>query len=239
MSIFGSYKLFKQLVRKYKPLGLIPDPYKYFFNWRKSLAKDASSVKDELPWITFFAIDYLQKNIEPGFKVYEFGGGGSTLFFLKHKTEVYTVEHNAEWFEILNKTITKKGYKNWNGFFIEGEKPTTVDQPLIDNPLHYATDDEFYKSYNFKSYSTSIDKYNNEFFDVVLVDGRARPSCIYHSLSKIKKNGLLVLDNSDRAYYLKQTLPSIDKEFTKVLSGYSPCPYNNDFTHTTIWIKNK
>lgn len=239
MSILGSYKRFKQQIKQYKPHGLISKPYRYFFNWRKSLEKDASSVKDELPWITFYAIEYLQNYIKPGFKVYEFGGGGSTLFFLKYKAEVYTVEHNAEWFKILNEKVIEKGYKNWNGFFIEGEKLSITDQPAIDNPLHYATDDEFYKPFNFKNYSTSISKYNDEFFDLVLVDGRARPSCIHHALSKIKKNGLLVLDNSDRSYYLKQTLAGINKNFTQVLTGYSPCPYNNDFTHTTIWLKNK
>ena len=93
--------------------------------------------------------------------------------------------------------------------------------------------------YNFKNYSSKISEFSNDFFDIVLVDGRSRPSCLHHSLEKIKRNGILVLDNSDRTYYLEQTKTEIEKKFTLVLSKYSPSPYSYDFTHTTIWIKNK
>jgi hypothetical protein len=236
-----SIKIFNQQIKKYKPLGLISNPYKYFFKWRKSLINGANSIKDELPWITLNAIDFITQHLYlyPTSNVFEFGGGGSTLFFLKKNAIVYTVEHDKKWFVVLNNIVTEKKYRDWNGFFIEAEKGRHVENPDAANPIHYATKDDFYKNYNFKSYSSKILDFEDNTFDIVLVDGRSRPSCIYHSISKIKKNGLLILDNSDRDYYLPQLYSDIEKKFTKVISDYAPSPYSKDFTHTTIWIKNK
>lgn len=39
----------------------------------------------------------------------------------------------------------------------------------------------------------------NDDFDVVVVDGRLRDKCCEFALKKIKKNGLIILDNSERA----------------------------------------
>lgn len=235
--MFTALKIFNHQIKRYKPMGLISNPYKYFFKWRKSLIGDANSVKDQLPWITFNAIEFIEKRLSSESKVFEFGGGGSTLFFLKHNATVFTVEHDEGWFKKLDETVKEKKYTKWTGFFIKAESGLYVTEPEISNPLHYATSDEFYKNTHFKNYSSKIDEFANETFDVVLVDGRSRVSCIYHSISKIKKNGLLVLDNSDRTYYLTQLQPEIDKNFTKVVTDFAPSPYCKDFTHTTIWIK--
>jgi predicted O-methyltransferase YrrM len=62
-----------------------------------------------------------------------------------------------------------------------------------------------FKEFNFERYVKSIDTFENETFDMVVVDGRARPSCIKRAIPKIKSQGLLVLDNSDRKYYLIKT----------------------------------
>ena len=237
--MFYTLKLFKQQIEKFKPLGINNNPYKHFFKWRKSQIKGANSVKDQQPWISFDAIDYLNKFLKNKSIVFEYGGGGSTLYFLKNQAIVYTVEHDGGWFKTLDNTVKENKYQNWTGEFIQAESGDLVDAPEIDNPAHYSTGDEFYKNHYFKNYATAIDRYENDFFDIVLVDGRSRASCIQHSLSKIKKGGLLILDNSDRTYYLTKTQQEIEKQFTQVLSKYSPSPYSIDFTQTTIWIKNK
>lgn len=237
--MFTLLNKFREQIKIYKKLGLNEKPFHYFFKWRQSLKNGANSIDDQLPWITFDAIKYLQKVLTPKSIVFEFGGGGSTLFFLKNQAAVYTVEHNADWFKKLEAIVRDKKYTKWLGFFIEGEKEQIIINPDSSNPLHYGTEDEFYKSFNFKNYSSKISEFNDDFFDIVLVDGRARPSCIHHSLDKIKQNGILVLDNSDRTYYLEQMKTEIEKKFSLVLSKYSPSPYSYDFTHTSIWIKNK
>lgn len=55
-------------------------------------------------------------------------------------------------------------------------------------------------------YNKVIEKYNDEIFDLILVDGRNRQACIRSAIPKLKSGGWLVLDNSERDYYK----PAID-----------------------------
>jgi hypothetical protein len=154
--MFTLLNKFREQINIYKKLGLNEKPFQYFFKWRKSLKNGANSIEDQLPWITFDAIKYLQNFINSKSVVFEFGGGGSTLFFLKNQATVYTVEHDENWFKKLEEIVSEKKYTKWVGFFIEGEKESLIKHPDSANPLHYATEDDFYKNYNFKNYRSKI-----------------------------------------------------------------------------------
>src|SRR4051812_14868890 len=78
---------------------------KYFKRWKQSLEPSRNSITDRQPWITFPSIDMLRNKLNPSSRVFEYGGGGSTLFFLDNAGEVVTVEHDEEWFYKLEKTI--------------------------------------------------------------------------------------------------------------------------------------
>jgi hypothetical protein len=41
----------------------------------------SSPLEIELPWISYAAIDFLDGYLKPDMTVYEYGSGGSTLFF--------------------------------------------------------------------------------------------------------------------------------------------------------------
>lgn len=86
--------------------------WSYRKRWSDSFRAGRNSVADELPWLNFFALDYLDKHLQPHFKVFEFGGGGSTLYFCKHVAEVVTVEDHEAWFETLERSVEGKGYSN-------------------------------------------------------------------------------------------------------------------------------
>jgi hypothetical protein len=142
-------KIFNQQVKYFRPLGLIAKPYRYFFRWRKSLIGGRNSIQDELPWITFSSIDYISRHLHADSKVFEFGGGGSTLFFLKNKTEVYTVEHDEKWFGVLQGIVQQKYQAKWNGFFIQAEQGEFLQNPSPSEPSHYSTKDKFYQGTHF------------------------------------------------------------------------------------------
>ncbi|HRD40521.1 MAG TPA: hypothetical protein PLC65_17965, partial [Bacteroidia bacterium] len=91
-------------------------------------------------------------------------------------SEVVTVEHNKEWYEVLSDNIKQKSA--WKGLFIEGELRKDTEETNFANPNLYLSSDKDYIKYSFKNYASSIDTYPTNYFDVVLVDGRARPSCI-------------------------------------------------------------
>jgi hypothetical protein len=123
---------------------------------------------------------------------------------------------------------------NWTGRLIHPEKDTGQDATL----LYRSTEKEF-EGYNFIKYVTAIDQYPDAHFDIVVVDGRARPACMRHAITKVKKSGLLVLDNSERRYYLGQVREPISGLFEPVVDGMAPVPYGEWFSRTTIWRKTR
>jgi len=232
-----SLRYFLYLIRANRKNGASVAQLKHYLKWKKSLQPDSSSVKDEQPWITYDVIDLLEKNIDNTSNVFEYGGGGSTMFFVKRANKVVTVEHDKEWFQILSPLIESKKYNNWKGSFQLAQKGNLVEPPERANPEHYSSDDEKSVGYNYKNYVCVIDKYPDSYFDVVLVDGRSRASCIAHSMTKIKKGGFLILDNSERAYYVEQQKERLATNFEVVIDNYGASPYSQSFTKTTVWRK--
>lgn len=88
---------------------------------------------------------------------------------------------------------------------------------------------------NFQRYASQIDKYPDQHFDLVIVDGRARPSCLMHGVPKVKVGGMLVLDNADRDYYLARTHPFL-KEFAPYrFRGMAPG--SAVYTQTNVYFR--
>lgn len=208
----------------------------YFKRWRNSLRKESNSIADCSPWLTFRAIDYLNKFLKQEHAVYEFGGGGSSLFFASRTARVITVEHDYRWFEKLSLLTAK--YSGWVCFLCEPVLSECSECVDPSNPYDYASTDNAYLKHDFKKYAQSIDFYPDAFFDVVCVDGRARPSCLMHSIKKVKKGGLLVLDNAERKEYA-QSMHLLSADFIPVLSSGGSQPYCRWATRTMIWRKNE
>lgn len=223
----------KQIYKNKVGIGTI----KYFNRWKNSLADDATSVRDEQPWITFPVIVILNRVLTKNSKVFEYGGGGSTLFLSKRAKEVYTVEHNPEWFDLLKSILEKKAVKNWKGFFVKADNGNIVNNADKSVPDHYSSGDKESAGKNYEAYVKTIDQFPDGSFDLVMVDGRSRPSCIKHAIPKIKKGGYLLLDNSERAYYLTHFTEIFKNEFKIIDDRFAPSPYSKYFTKTTLWIK--
>jgi hypothetical protein len=122
-----------------------------------------------LPWLPFRLIDELEVVVRPGSRVFEYGGGGSTLWFLDQGAVVVTVEHDRGWVGDLERSIASS---NW----------TLLARSITDG---------------YADYVGAISSYPDNSFDVVLVDGRARGRCVKRSLRKIASGGLLVVDDID------------------------------------------
>ena len=211
--------------------------WSYKKNWSASFAKGRNSIADELPWINFLARDFLTQKLRPDFKVFEFGGGGSTLFFCKNVAEVVTVEDNPDWFKILTETVQAKGYSNWRGFFVSPEPSNDSSPRSHANPAHFKSSVRGLEDMSFENYARTIDQFPIEYFDLILVDGRARPSCIQQAIPRLKKGGLLVVDNTERSHYLQYFQEIIEAQFVLEEASNSPIAYTPDFTQTTILRK--
>lgn len=73
-------------------------------------------------------------------------------------------------------------------------------------------------------------------YDAIIVDGRHRNACMIHSLRRIKPNGIIILDNSDRPAYKEGIEYLLTSGFRKIeFSGF--CPIVNFKSQTTIFYR--
>jgi predicted O-methyltransferase YrrM len=141
-----------------------------------------------LPLYTYPAIEYLATFDFSGKNIFEFGSGQSTLYWLRQNANVVSVENNQKWIEKLKEDL----------------KEFTDHQHILANQK----DD----------YINSILQFPDHHFDLIIIDGvPSRYLCAKNVLSKIKKNGLVILDNSDwypnTAQFLKENLNFIQVDF--------------------------
>lgn len=213
---------------------------RFFFQWKDSIRKGESPIIKRRPWMTFQSIDFLGKNLIHGSNVFEYGGGGSTLYCLDRGANVVTVEHDIKWFWLLDKKIQEDNLsQNWKGILKEPTRYPELLQEDPSNPELYISDDKKFKGFWFRDYASSIDFYPDLFFDFVLVDGRSRPSCIKHSVAKVKIGGFLLLDNTERNYYLSMSTKKYLEHYRVVLDEFGPTLGVSEFTKTTIWQRFK
>jgi hypothetical protein len=57
-----------------------------------------------IPWFSYPFIDFLTPRLTKDLVLFEFGSGNSTLFFAKRVKHAISVEHNKEWYQIVNST---------------------------------------------------------------------------------------------------------------------------------------
>lgn len=218
----------------------------YYPKWIIKNIKGRGTILDRKPWLVFSAIRMIEKISKRGMRVFEFGSGGSTLFFYDRGCTVISVEHDAEWFDRVSTNIKSEG---WTGYlkeptiFYDKKMKAKVrvgdsyyDQDIDTDPSLYLSNMKKYSDLCFKEYVTCIDGSPDDYFDIVIIDGRARNSCWIHCREKIKHGGYLVLDNSDRKNY-GRILEEAKKLRWKEFVFYGPGPYEAVFWETRVWQK--
>ena len=204
-------------------------------NWRelkllissKSLLPWNNPIKDQIPWITFEAKKWLEKYLKPDMIVFEYGSGGSTLFYQKHVKKIISIEHDRIWYEKMLKYLKKKDLFFNNYFLIEPEKSKKKDDSQSTSKV--------YSNMSFKKYVNSMDKYPQKYFDVIFIDGRDRNSCVKKSITKIRQDGIIILDNSEREIY-QESICLLSKYKRIDFYGFGPCsiyPWQ-----TSVWFIN-
>lgn len=163
--------------------------------WLRDLRGNALDLG--VPWVTFGARRALERLVSPNSRVFEFGSGGSTIFFARRALQVVSIEHDPEWFGILQNAVLQ--YENVELILAE---PTPMPAEGADPPgRQYVSTDGRYQGRWFRDYVESIDRYPDSYFDVVLVDGRARVDAFLHAVRTIRPGGVIVLDDSERESY--------------------------------------
>ena len=133
-----------------------PRMLRWYVHWRNSLAGNRSPLADELPWMTYEAIDWLRGYLAPEMRIFEWGSGGSTLFFGYRVRSVVTIEHDPSWYAEVSNAISQRGVSNVHLKLIEPERSRLVDQL-------YVSKDERYSGLSFQRYADSISAFKRYF----------------------------------------------------------------------------
>jgi Methyltransferase domain len=230
----SAFKYWRQSYR-WKRKSLNKTDPNHFTRWRKSISSGRSALGDNEPWITFAARDFLLENLQNTSRVFEWGSGGSTLFILHRAAEVHTVEHDKGWFNNVQNLVRTEGFQNWRGQLVT---PMLVDETCLNlDPAvwrNYQSGCQTLSNFSFKEYATCIDQHEDGYFDIIIVDGRARPSCLFHAWKKLKPNGLLFLDNAEVDYY-KPICDLLSEHCVEQYSFGGAGPYISSFWLTCAW----
>ncbi|HLP36084.1 hypothetical protein [Lacibacter sp.] len=208
-------------------ISLFLKDIRVFGRWWKFRVSSKSTLDFRTPWLVFDAIDFLSNWLRKDMVVFEYGSGGSSLFISDRVNKLYSVEHNEQWFGNVSDAIKTEGIQNID---LRLYRPVVkINDPKVDcsDPKNYISCMGEFKDLNFETYVKSIAAFPDNYFDLIIVDGRARPSCIQHAMPKVKTGGVLLVDNADRAYYLSHfpELRDEDNWDEKAFIGHFPyCP---------------
>jgi len=205
---------------------------RYYPTWREHLRPGRNPVDDKTPWMSFAAIRHLNKIVRQDMSVFEYGSGGSTMFWLSRVQELVSVEHDLSWYRKMKKKLEEQSVSNIRYILAEPVSDSRFAEKRFENPADYISGDPEYAGKNFEAYAKSIDGFPDQYFDIIIVDGRARPSCIQHGIPKLKKNGWLIIDNTERRYYMAPF--PLDRNSWKISKFAGPVPYMRDFSETSF-----
>ena len=191
----------------------------WFPRWLRSQRR--TSLDDEVPWITYEAHRALERLLTPEMRVFEYGSGGSTLYLAPRVAELVSVEHDPDWHAKVQARVGNRSELML--------VPSTEEEPG-----DYASADERDQGRSFRAYAEAIDRFPDGYFDLLLIDGRARASCFRHGRAKVRAGGWIVLDNSDREPYTSVVSAAREAGWAEERCA-GPSGYTPYFSQTTIW----
>lgn len=236
-------RIIKKIIRGYKQFSRIrksfcacwlPYTRKYPFPKRISIlfklpitTLSGDTIKAVQPLLPIDAVEWLDRFLTKDMKVFEWGSGGSTIFFAKRVDTIISIEYDPVWYNKVSQFLKKNGLLNCHCFLKE---PKAFGSP------NYISTSKNYGGLNFENYCKVIEEYPDDYFDLILIDGAIRPACVSHAMKKVRPGGFIFYDDSDLIF--EPFLPGIEllknwerKDF------HSPRFYTYKCHQASIWRK--
>lgn len=193
---------------------------------------------EKLPYMCWGAIDLLRREVGEGTKVFEYGSGGSTVFLAGLGAELVSVEHDAQWYGLIQKRLVDLDLNRVDHRFVPPVYPASWGD--LGRGDVYGSGMERYVGMDFRDYVEVINEFPDSYFDVLIIDGRARVKCAQVGLAKVRNGGLLLLDDSRRARY-GEIRRLLEKQVYRHFTGIHPYPkrYSGFICDTTVWKVSK
>jgi len=214
---------------KISPGGYRLSAWRHLRRWRESLQPGRNPLEDQVPWVTFDSLRRLGALVRPGFRVLEYGLGGSTRYFLNKGCVLHSVEHDPEWFARVRGLVGER--EAWTPVLVEPEPCALGGDPGC------RSESAGYENLSFSRYVGVIESLADRSFDLVLVDGRARVPVALKAAAKVKPGGILILDNAERIRY-RPIHQYFAREEWRQERFPGPGPYVwHEFWETCLWIR--
>ncbi len=178
------------------------------------------------PWITQDAIKVIENILQKDFVGLEFGSGRSTVWYAKQIEHLTSIEDHKEWYEEIRTQFKEANISNVTYLFknAEGDDIAQTD------------------------YCRVIDDYKDNSMDFIVVDGKHRDVLANKAVHKLKKGGVLLLDDANRYLSHKTVSPysikmNRDKmtptwqHFQKQVENWELIWTTNGVSDTAIFIK--
>lgn len=168
----------------------------------------------DLPWWTFDSADQVSAYLaeHAGARVFEWGSGASTLWLAARAGSVHSVEHHAGWAAQLSPRLPAN-------VTLQVVEPVSSTTPSVPSAKHG------HGGLDFADYVDAIDDVDG-FFDVIVIDGRAREACLARAVERLSAEGIIVFDNVDRRRYVDAIDTIGDRLVVTMTRGLTPAlPY--------------
>lgn len=186
-----------------------PDQIRWLPRWLAQ--RHASPMAIRQPWWPYSATRWLATQLPSRARVFEYGGGGSSLWLQDRGALVTVVEHHPDWCRQLV-----------DAGVAVAERPPTSTGSITSWP----------EPGFFDSYVDAIGREPDGSLDLVIVDGRARIDCVHQAIAKVKPGGLLLFDDTDLPRFLPATqlLPNWERHVFRGLKPVQHWP-----GETSVW----
>jgi len=173
------------------------------------------------PWLTRDGVRFLDQVLKPTDVGLEFGSGRSSIWFARRMTRLISIEDNRPWYVKVSRLIAEQNLAD-----------------KIDYRFREAKDE----------YVAEASRIADESVDFCLVDGSHRDECAIRVIAKVKRGGLLVVDNIN--WYLPgDTIAPTSRrpsdgcasaawsDFAAAVRDWRRYWTSNGVTDTCIWFK--
>jgi SAM-dependent methyltransferase len=135
----------------------------------------------DLPLLTPKANLFLAHNISRDSIGFEWGSGGSTIWFARHCRRLISIEHAPDWFGFVSSRLQEMSLNVDFRLIPLDHEESLPTVPCYDKPPRYVS---------------QISEFPDRSFDFCLVDGHYRQACIRAALRKLRPGGLLIVDDT-------------------------------------------
>lgn len=180
--------------------------------WMRSIG-DEGPVDGEgmpVPWWTYSGIHFVERSLRGDETVFEYGSGQSTRWLARRVKAVHSVEHDAGWARTVRASLS--------------DNVSLMEKPCNGDGLSAPDGDE---------YVTAIRAVTRP--DVVVIDGRARLSCVEEVCRLATGHELIIVDDSHWPAYAPALLQLAGAGFARI-DFVGPGPARTNFSATSAFF---